>query len=239
MHDSTLPMKRLTEAPGEAAGEGGNGARWRMVSRLLAGERKAKAQDAMRQGRVRELERVELLAQAGLERLAVRSLWLLLGSAAGFVGLDVASRLAHGSGPLLGTGPLWARGGGLILANAASYAAILPVHEGVHALVILALGGRPHFGLKLPLAAYCTAPEQVFTRNGYLTVLLAPLVALSAVGAAVTWIAPDVGACLLLALAGNVAGAVADLSAAARVRRLPGDALVLDTEDGYLAVRAV
>ena len=128
------------------------------------------------------------------------------------------------------------RGLALILANVVSYALILPLHEGVHALVILALGGRPQFGLKLPLAAYCTAPNQLFTRNGYAVIALAPLIVLSVFGAMLTWAVPDAGACILLGLAGNASGAIADIATAARLRRLPAGALILDTEIGYVAL---
>ena len=228
----SLPVDR----PPTTSGVTASSATWRVVSRLLARDQKAAAQAAVRAGRMRELERIDLLAPEGLERLAVRSLGLLLISGVVFVGLDLASRFVHWAGPLLGSGPLWERGAALVFANIASYVAILPLHEGVHALVILALGGRPRFGLHLPLAAYCTAPDQLFTRNGYIAVALAPLLVLSALGAAVTWIAPDIGACILLGLAGNVAGAVGDLVATRRLRKLPADALIRDTEIGYVAV---
>lgn len=210
----------------------------RIVSRLLPRSRRAASQAALAAGRLREIERLDLLAPERLERLVAPSLWLLLGSGAAFVGLDIVARVARPTGPLLGTGSPWARGAALVLVNVASYAAILPLHEGVHALVMLALGGRPRFGLKLPIAAYCTAPDQVFTRNGFVAIALAPLVALSAAGAVVTWLAPDAGACIAFALAGNVSGAVADLATVARLRRLPADALILDTDIGYTAFQA-
>ena len=207
----------------------------RIVSRLLPRASKRAAQVALSEGQLNEIERLDLLAPERLDGLAVHSLWLLAGSGAVFLGLDVAARVAQRAGPLLGTGSPWVRGAALVLANMAAYAAILPLHEGVHALVILALGGRPRFGLKPPLAAFCTAPGQLFTRNGYTVVALAPLVAISAAGAVVTWLAPDVGACILFGLAGNVSGAVADLAAVSRLQALPSNALILDTETGYAA----
>lgn len=224
-----MSNKPQPQEPPESAG-------WRIRSRLLPRERRTAAQTAVRQGSLREVARIELLAPGKLERLALPSLWLLLGSGAAFVGLNLASRFAHASGPLLGTTSPWIRGAVLVLANVASYVAVLPLHEGMHALVILALGGRPRFGLKLPLAAYCTAPEQLFTRTGYAAIALAPLITLTAAGAVLTWLAPDAGACVLLLLAGNVSGAVGDLAAVAELRRIPPEALVLDTEDGYRAL---
>lgn len=232
MHDATQPPDRtlLDSLPAWDA------SRWRIVSRWLASDRRRAGQTALQTGTFREFERVDLLAPEGLEQLAARSLWLLLGSGAAFLALDATAHAAHGSGPLLGTGSPWVRGALLIAANVASYAAVLPLHEAMHALVMLALGGRPRFGLKLPFAAYCTAPDQLFTRNGYIAVALAPLVILSAAGVATTWVAPDVGACILLGLAGNAAGAVADLATVARAWRLPPETLILDTETGYTAI---
>lgn len=211
-------------------------ARWRVVSRLVSRDRKAATHVALRAGNARELERVDLLAPDRLNSLAVQGMWLLVGSGAVFAGLDIAARIARHAGPLLGSGSPWLRALALFVANVAGYALVLPLHEGVHALVILALGGRPRFGLKLPLAAYCTAPDQLFTRNGYLVIALAPLAVLSVAGAVLTWAVPDAGACVLLGLAGNVSGAVADLATAARLRRLPADALILDTETGFVAL---
>src|SRR5262249_40614383 len=131
------------------------------------------------------------------------------------------------------------RGLVLIAANLASYAAILPLHEAVHAAVILALGGRPRFGLKLPFAAFCTAPNQLFTRNGYVAIALAPLVVLSVAGAVIIWLAPSLGASIIFGLAGNVSGAVGDLASVWHLRRLPSSVLVADTESGYTAYTVV
>lgn len=232
----------MAQQPGRAEGdERANvdtlrGAHWRVVSRLLSRERRSVLEAAVRDGRLREVARLALLAPDKLERLALPSLWLLLGSGAGFFGLNLLARITHPNGPLLGTNPVWIKGAILIGANVASYGAMLPLHEGAHALVILALGGRPRFGLKLPFAAYCTAPDQLFTRNGYAAIALAPLVALTAAGLALTWLAPDIGACVFLLLAGNISGAVGDLVAVASLRRMPKTALILDTEDGFLAM---
>ncbi|MGZ3585295.1 MAG: DUF3267 domain-containing protein, partial [Ktedonobacterales bacterium] len=66
-------------------------------------------------------------------------------------------------------------------------------------------------------------------------VALAPLVALTAAGIVATWLAPHVGAYLVLGLAGNVSGAVGDLVAVARLRGLPSRVLIADTQVGYTA----
>lgn len=205
----------------------------RLVARLVARNRRAAIAAALHQGNLRTLDSLDLLAEESLPRLAGQSLLLLLGSGAAFAGLNVAARAAHASGPLLGDGSPVLRGAAVLLANAASYAVMLPVHEALHAATMLVLGGRPRFGLKLPLAAFCTAPGQLFTRDGYLAITATPLVVLTVAGAAITWIAPDIGACILLGLAGNVSGAIADLWALAHIHRLPASSLIEDTETGY------
>jgi hypothetical protein len=212
--------------------------RARVIARLLSPARKARLAAAIADGRLHVLEAVDLLAPERLPQMARRSLGLLLGSGAGFLVLELAARTSRSSGPLLGTGSPALRATVVVFANLAAYAVMVPAHEALHAAVILTLGGKPRFGLKLPFAAYCTAPDQLFTRYGYLAVALAPLVLLSAAGAATLWLAPDVGACILLGLAGNVAGAVGDLEAARRLLRLPPSTLFADTETGYSAFAA-
>lgn len=209
---------------------------WRIVSRLLPRGRRELAYAAARQGNLREVTRVELLAPDELERLALSSFWLLVGSSAGYVGLNLLARFAHHTDSLPGPQSPWMKVAALLLANVASYFAMVPLHEGIHALVILGLGGRPRFGFKLPIAAYCTAPNQLFTRSGYMAIALAPLIVISAAGAALTWFAPNAGAYVLFLLAGNVSGAVGDLATVKGVCQLPPESLILDAEDGYLAV---
>lgn len=209
----------------------------RVVSLRTGGERRRQLEAAARSGRVTPLASSNVLAEETMPQLASQSLWLLIASAAVFALLiGVARRLGHAS-PLLGTGPLWARIAALVALNIAGYALMIPAHEAVHALVILALGGRPRFGLKLPLAAYCTAPNQLFLRDGYITIALGPLVALSFVAIVVAVLTPNVAAGLLLAAAGNVSGAVGDLTVVGQIRRLPRETLIADTQTGYIAYR--
>lgn len=207
---------------------------WRLDALFLSPSRRARLRAAIRAGRLREVARTELLAPEGLIGLARASLALLLIAGAGFLALVLAARAVQAAPPLPGAGTA-AGILALVAGNLLAYAAILPLHEGVHGLVILLLGGRPTFGLKLPLAAYCTAPGQLFTRAGYTAVALAPLIVLTLAGALVTWLAPNVGAYLLFGLAGNVAGAVGDLAAVARLRTLPESALIEDTQTGFVA----
>jgi hypothetical protein len=207
----------------------------RLVARLVARRRRHAVDAALAGGRVRREAAVELLAPERLPELARVSLALLVGAGAGFSALEVVARVVRRASPLLGGGnPGW-RLAALVAGNLLLYVAMLPLHEALHAAAILALGGRPTFGLRLPLAAYCTAPGQLFTRAGYTAVALAPLVAISLAGGLAIWLAPDVGAYLIFALAGNVSGAVGDLAAARGMAALPAGTLIADTATGYEA----
>lgn len=207
----------------------------RIVSLTLRGEARQQALAAAQAGRLRQVAKADVLAEERLPELARQSLWLLLGSAMVLSSLISLSRYLHYAPTLLGGGPGWLRVILFILANIAAYVLMIPLHEAVHALAILAQGGRPRFGLKLPIAAYCTAPNQLFTRNGYIVVALAPLVALTIIGLALVWLAPDLAACLLLGFAGNISGAVGDLAVVRDMGRLSEETLVADDETGYTA----
>lgn len=209
----------------------------RLVGRILSTAVRQRLVAAIRGGRLREIDRIDLLAEEGLPQLARRGAWLLAVATAGFVGLDVVAHIVSRAGPLIG-GAAALQIGALLAGNIAGYLVMVPVHEALHAAMILALGGRPRFGLKLPIAAYCTAPDQLFTRDGYIAVTLAPLVVLTVAGIAVTWLAPHVGAYLVLGLAGNVSGAVGDLVAVENLRHLHSRALIADTQIGYIAYQA-
>ncbi len=215
------------------ATQGGRGLR--LVSLLTSRAARHTIAGALAEGRLRRVDQVDLLAEESLRDLAPASLYLLVIGGAAFSALDVAAWRAHGLGPLLGAGSPVPQLLLLLTLNVVAYVVILPLHEAIHGATILALGGRPRFGLKLPFAAYCTAPGQVFVRNGYLAVALAPLIILSVVGAAATWFWPGLGAYLVLGLAGNVSGAVGDIEAALRLLRFPASTLVTDTDTGYVA----
>lgn len=207
----------------------------RIVSLLLRGAHRRRAQDAVRAGTLVQVATDDVLAAEKLPRMASQSLWLLILSAALYALLIGGARDVWHAGPLFGDGPLALRIGLLVLANIAGYTVVIPLHEAVHALIIIGLGGRPRFGLKMPLAAYCTAPNQLFTRNGYIAIALAPLIILSIAGVIVAIYAPDIAAALLLAFAGNVSGAIGDLEAVRGVRALGPDTFIADTATGYIA----
>jgi hypothetical protein len=204
----------------------------RLVARGIARERRMAIARALAEGRARQVAVVDLLAPEGLLTLAHASLWLLLAGGVAFGALEALALWWQGSGPLAGS---WGAALALVGVNLLLYLPMLPLHEALHALVILALGGRPHFGARLPFALYCTAPGQLFTRVGYTVVALFPLVAISLAGALLIWLAPHAGAYLLFALAGNVSGAVGDLAAVRALRPLPPHALILDRATGFTA----
>jgi hypothetical protein len=119
--------------------------------------------------------------------------------------------------------------------NIVSYVLILPIHEIIHGLVFAFWGGKPHFGAKLPFALYCGAKQQLFRRNHYLIIGLAPLIVITLAGILFTLFAPGLAVYTLLATVGNISGAAGDVLVAQRVLRLPQDALIEDTETGYTA----
>jgi putative zincin peptidase len=207
----------------------------RLVSRLASASSRRSIAAALAAGRLRTVDEVDLLSEESLHDLAPMSLYLLLGSGVVFVALVIAAQQAYHAGQLFDAQSPVLRALALLALNVVAYVVMLPLHEGVHATMILALGGRPRFGLKLPFAAYCTAPGQIFARDGYLAVALAPLIVLTVVGAVATWLWPGLGACIVLGLAGNVSGAVGDLASSVRLLRLPATALVTDTDTGYVA----
>lgn len=223
--------------PPEASENSANPTSSRIVSLLLRGARRREMQTAVSEGKLVRIASSDVLTPEGLPRLATQSVWLFAISAALYALLIGVARQWDHTGQLLGVGPVILRLGALAVVNIAGYLVMIPLHEAVHALVILALGGRPRFGLKLPLAAYCTAPNQLFLRDGYLTIALAPLVSLTALTVVIALLAPNVAAGLLLFMAGNVSGAVGDIEVARAVRLHPADTLIADTETGYIAYR--
>ncbi len=207
----------------------------RLVSLLLRGDRRRRVVTALRSGDLRTISQTDLLAPARLPGLARDSLTLLVAGGALFAIVNIVAWDLHGVTSLPGPDSTFVRLFLLVVANIVAYSIMLPLHEAIHAATILLLGGRPRFGLRLPFAAYCTAPGQVFTRLGYMAVALAPLVALTAVGVVITALWPQWATWLWFGFAGNISGAVGDLATASEVRRLPSSALIADDETGYTA----
>jgi putative zincin peptidase len=207
----------------------------RLVSRFLRGARRTRAVAALRAGNLQTVAHSDLLSPARLPGLARDSLSLLVAGGAFFAIVNILAWDKHGIVALPGPDSTFVRLFLLVVANIIAYSVMLPLHEAVHAATILALGGRPTFGLRLPFAAYCTAPGQVFTRQGYMAVALAPLVVLTVVGVVITILWPQWATWLWFGFAGNISGAVGDLVTASEVRQLPPNALIADNEAGYTA----
>ena len=79
------------------------------------------------------------------------------------------------------------------------------------------------------------AKDQLFHRNQYLVVGLAPLVVITPAGIIFTLASPALASHTVFATAGNISGAAGDLWSVRRLLRLPHSILVEDTEAGYRA----
>jgi Putative zincin peptidase len=207
----------------------------RLTSLFLRGRARRQVMAALRANHLRVLSQTDLLAPARLPGLARDSLSLLVAGGAFFAIINIIAWDLRQVDALPGPNSLFVRLFLLVMANLVAYALILPLHEVVHAATILLLGGRARFGLRLPLAAYCTAPNQVFTRAGYAAVALAPFFVLSALGVVITILAPQWATWLWFGFAGNIAGAVGDLVTASEVRQMPPGTLIADNEAGFTA----
>lgn len=184
-------------------------------------------------GHLHKTEELALLDGEQLRPLALLSLFMLIISAVFIVILELLAYFGHYQhwvAPLSLEGiAIW------LLLNIVGYVLILVIHEIIHGIVFAFWGGKPHFGAKLPLALYCGARQQLFARNYYLAVGLAPLVIITLAGVIVTVLYPGIASYLLLAFAGNFSGAAGDVVACRKIARLPVQALIEDTEVGYTA----
>jgi len=170
-------------------------------------------------GKLRKIDEIELLSPQQLQPLAQLSLAML------GVGLLFLGVLNFGAytwqyhrlpGMLSFPGVLlW------IVINVLAYIIILPLHEAIHGLAFLLWGGRPYFGTKLPFALYCGAKDQLFRRNHYLVVGLAPLVVITLAAIVLTLAAPGLASYVLFGTVGNFSGAAGDVWVARRLWRQP------------------
>jgi hypothetical protein len=195
--------------------------------------RRALFQAAIDAGHLEQVDELALLSPEQILSLARLSLRLLLFAGLFFLTLNLAAYTwrtgQHGAALTPGLVFSW------LGINILSYMVMLPVHELLHGLTIIVLGGKPHYGTHLPFALYCGARDQVFSRNSYLAIALAPLAVLSLAAIALTLLAPGLSPFLLFASVGNVSGAAGDLRAIQRLRALPSRVLVEDRETGYRA----
>ncbi|MBX5450927.1 DUF3267 domain-containing protein [Thermogemmatispora sp.] len=176
---------------------------------------------------------VSLLEPPLLYPLTLLSLLLLL---IGLIGFSALALLALAWRAL----PGWSTGSidGLQLLiwigiSSAIYLALLPLHELLHGLVFRFWGGEPYYGLRLPVALYCGARNQLFRRNHYLLVGLAPCLVLSLLLALLMFCWPMTAPYLVLAGAGHLSGCAGDLLAIFLLLRYPSHLCVEDTELGF------
>ncbi len=190
-------------------------------------------QEAINSGHIHKLEEKELLEPEQLRPLALLSLLLLIIGTIFFGLLNYASyTLQTHSTPGIKGGwslLLW------IVINIIGYILILPIHELIHAAAFVLWGGKPYFGVRLPYALYCGAKNQLFHRNQYFVVGLAPLIAITLAGIIFILISPVLASYTLFALIGNFSGAVGDIWVVRKLLRRPRSILVEDTEAGYRA----
>ncbi|MBD2299840.1 DUF3267 domain-containing protein [Nostoc sp. FACHB-190] len=108
------------------------------------------------------------------------------------------------------------------------------VHELVHGIAFAAFGGSPRYGLKvkylLPLA-YATSPGNLFHRNAFIVIGLAPLIVIDVVCLLLLAIFPQ-ASWLIWVIAFNTGGAVGDIWIAVQLLRCPQSIQVEDREEG-------
>src|SRR5258708_16360038 len=110
MPTPTTPSLPAGAAPADAP-------RPRLVARMLSRTRRRQMEDAIAAGRLREVERFDLLAVEGLRALARKSLWLLVAGGVGVARLNLAGCALPPSRPAAGRRPPPARGRARALAN--------------------------------------------------------------------------------------------------------------------------
>src|SRR5258708_34166906 len=119
MPTPTPPSLPADAAPADAP-------RPRLVARMLSRTWRRQLEEAIAAGRLREVERFDLLAVEGLRTLARKSLWLLVAGGVAFAGLNLVVRAMRQSGPLLGESSPVTRALVLVLANARQLDRCLP-----------------------------------------------------------------------------------------------------------------
>ncbi len=189
-------------------------------------------QAAIDAGYLHKRDELELLEdQQQVRSLVVLSLLLFVVGGVFFVLLNIAAYIAHNSfaGGSIGA---WGVISWFVI-NIVIYIMVMFLHEGIHALAFAFWGGQPYFGAKLPVALFCGAKNQIFRRNQYLVVGLAPFVVITVAGILFTLLSPALAVYTLFGTIGNFSGAAGDLWVAMRLWRQPPSVLVEDTETGY------
>lgn len=181
-------------------------------------------------GGLRVIDEMTLLEPQQLRPLAVFSLQLFAIGGIFFIVLNLLAYSwrtgQHGAALNVGQVVLW------LLLNLVSYLLVLPLHELLHGVAFTLWGGKPYYGAKLPLALFCSAKDQLFPRNYYVVIGLAPLAVITLAGIIFTLLAPTLSPYVLLATVGNFSGAAGDLWVVQRLHSVPATAFVEDQETG-------
>jgi hypothetical protein len=195
--------------------------------------RRQALQAAIDAGNLQKCDELELLTPASMRPLARLGIRMLLAAGIFFSALNFATyfwqKHTLNLGLTLSGVLLW------LIINIVGSFLILPLHELIHGLAFLFWGGKPFFGAKLPFALYCGARQQIFPRNYYLVVGLAPLVIITILALLLTLFSPVLASYTLFANLSNFSGAVGDLWVASRILRQPPHILLEDTDVGYRA----
>jgi hypothetical protein len=201
----------------------------RVVDRFRPHARRV-LQQALDDGSFHKREELALLAPELLGRLSLWSLIMFIIGAIFFIAFTIAMSVwqTHSISGLIGGLPLllW------IVINIVGSILILGVHEIIHGLAFMLWGGMPYYGAKLPFALYCSARNQLFPRDYYLVVGLAPFVVITLAAMIFTIVSPVLASYGLLAWISNFAGAAGDIFTIFWLLRQPRRVLVEDTETG-------
>ena len=112
---------------------------------------------------------------------------------------------------------------------------LLIIHELIHGVAMRVCGASPSFGPlrrgRVPYGLYTTAPE-LFRRNAYIAVALAPGVTLSAVGLAFCLFSPVFRSVSAIAFGMQLGSCIGDLGCVRFVARRPASVLCEDLRDG-------
>jgi hypothetical protein len=188
-------------------------------------------QAAIDAGKLHKCDEIALLEPENLTPLARLSLLMLVigGLFFGALNFITYTLRTHASGIHI---EVW----GLIVwivINIISYFVILPIHELLHGAAFMFWGGKPYYGTKLPFALYCGAKNQLFRRNQYLVIGLAPLVIITFAGIIFTLLSPGLVSYIIFAIVGNFSGAAGDVFGTVKLLRQSRSVLVEDTETGF------
>jgi len=113
----------------------------------------------------------------------------------------------------------------------------IALHEGLHALALIALGYRAR--LRAANSYFYATSDGFLTRRDYLITVLTPITMMTLGGGLILLFLPAaLGQIVLAALLLNAAGSIGDLAVAERARQQPDDALFADRGGIKVFVRA-